>query len=80
MAHRYRALDRDGRRCDANSRRCLQGATRALVVVELDTVTGEPHAERGQPREVKVCSQHAPIYLGSSRYRVESEQRIQARP
>ena len=78
MAGRHKAVEKQGRHCDANSGRCLQAATRALEVVELDSVTGEPHAERGEQRRVQVCSQHAPIYTRSSRFRVISEERISA--
>lgn len=75
VSQRYAYLDRRGRRCDGNNRRCLHMAVEILVVIRADGFGEQlPDAE---PEEKQVCSRHRPqfnnsgfwIFLGDRRMR-----------
>ncbi len=73
IARRLDRLDRIGRRCDYDSRRCVNNAaTWRLSVRDLD-----PDGAPGNPYNVLTCSRHKKHWvLGTTRYQVVSEQKL----
>lgn len=78
---RLARLEKEGRRCDGNSRTCVLPATRQFTVIELNTDTQEPReGALGRPRVVRTCARHAPVWGSSSRFRVVEQTRIVFNP
>lgn len=70
LERRFAYLDTIGRRCDADSRRCITAATVAFQVLRVDPATKQPIRE---PVTVQSCTRHRRVFEHSpDQYRVLS--------
>lgn len=71
---RYKRLERTGRRCDANSRRCVNNAVEEYDLIKADgdgnPVPGEKIVQR------KSCGRHRAQFLQSAFWVLVNERRI----
>lgn len=68
IENRLRKLDRLGKRCDANGRKCLDTATVQYTVYLLDPATKERKSDETDTR--CACSRHKPLYTRSALYEI----------
>lgn len=77
-ANRTRFLDRIQRRCNGADGTCLNRATMAFTIQDLDTETGKPDSESYQ---VQSCASHKRIWTKNpDRYAILSEERLPELP
>jgi hypothetical protein len=69
-AQRRAHLQKIGRQCVRNNSHCVQAAVAELT---LYTVSHDGKRVEDEPRVIKVCSKHKPLYTKSSAYEVIGE-------
>lgn len=70
-AAEYPLRDREGRRCDGNSRRCTSRATKQLMVRRK-----HPDDTVGEPEIKQTCGRHEPQFARSAQWEVISTSRM----
>lgn len=77
VEERYHRLELDGRRCDANSRRCVHPAVETYTLLPAKEWEPIPGA---QPVIKKACSRHRLQFLGNSSYKLIEVDRERPHP